>query len=544
MREFLCGFLLALLMVASFLISHDYASASTSLSLRVNLKTTNDNPISGQTVELCHQGSGEWVCTVPENTSGTNGSITASLQLPNDSGPVRINAGGPGTNYSRNSVLVFFRNGNISSQPELNLTETTWRTVNVRVLDSGTPVSNEWVRLSVLEDSDSFWVESAQTAINGIATFKIDETRYEEVYSQTQPESRSVIAKFGQFGSEYDYAETPITLDDSGLPVAGEVTLETRSVLYTLSGTVTDYDHTAEAPSFFNNRKMCLRYQDPGTSRGIERDFETNANGAYEVHLVTNHTVSFQPFPCGGQDNWRTYDDVPPRTVTPSGSTGTLDFQVTRTRLKVKVTYLEGTTVKDAAFVYVGIDGLNEDFEPQDRKVELTDAQGFATFTGLLESTEYQVSFRESDRVYEAPRFEDNVLGTTLTTGGANSVNEVIPVLSLVKIEPFPDLPVFIEGTVFGLEGTPISNAEVDVFASYGDEPNEYVNYKIRTDKFGQYYLSSLPYGSIRIEVSASRFRSFERIIHTSVDDFLTVQGEYEGIDFGIRPSASGSLEY
>jgi hypothetical protein len=544
-RIFLCGSLLALLMVASFLISPDSGSASTPLSLRVNLKATNNNPISGQTVELCHQGSGEWVCTVdPENTSGTDGNITSSLQLPNDSGPVLINAGGPGTVYSRNSVLVFFRNGNISSQPELTLTGTTWRTVNVRVLDSGTPVSNEWVRLSILEDADSFWVESAQTSSLGIATFNIDRTRYEDVYSQTQPDNRSVIAKFGQFGSKYNYAQTPITLDDSGLPVAGQVTLNTSSVLYTLSGTVTDFDHTVGEPSFFNNRKMCLRYQDPGTSRGVERDFETDSDGFYSVSLVTNPSVSFQPFPCGGQDNWRTYDDIPERTVSPAGSAANLNFQLTRTRLKVKVTYFDGSTVKDAAFVYVGIDGLNEDFEPQDRKVELTDAQGFATFTGLLESTDYQVSFRESDREYEAPRFEDNVLATTLTTGEANSVNGTVPELSLDKLEPFPDLPVSLEGTVFGPGRIPIANAEVDAVASYGNEPNEYVNYKVRTDKLGKYYIGSLPYGSIRIEVSASRFRSFERIIETSLDDDVFEPGKYEDINFRIRPSAAGSLEY
>ena len=542
--KFLCGLLLSLLMVSSVLVNPEYAFSNTPLSLEVKLKRIDNSLISGQTVELCHQGSGEWVCDDTESTSGTDGTLTASLQLPNDSGPVLINAGGPGTDYSRNSVLVFFRNGNISSTPELTLASTSWITVNVSVLDSGTPVSNEWVRLSILEQTDDFWIESAQTNDIGIATFKIDETRYEERYSEV--DNRSVIAKFGQFGSKYNYAQTPITLDGSGLPVPNQqVTLNTSSVLYALSGTVTDFDHTVGTPSLFANRKMCLRYSDPGTSRGVERDFETNSAGIYSVSQVTNRTVSFQPFPCGGQDNWRTYDDIPNRTVTVTDSLATLNFQVTRTRIKVKVTHQDGVP---AAFVYVGIDGLYEDFEPQDRKVELTDAEGFATFTGLLENKPYEVSFRESDREYEAPRFEDKVLATTLTTGGMNSVNGTIPVLQLDQLEPFPDLPVSLEGTVFGAGGIPIANAEVEASASYGNEPNEYVNYKVRTDKFGKYNIGSLPYGSIRVEVSASRFRSFERMIHTSIDDLddndVPVSGEYEDINFRIRPSASGSLEY
>ena len=542
--KFLFGLLLSLLMVSSVLVNPESAFSNTPLSLEVKLKRTDNSLISGQTVELCHQGSGEWVCDDTESTSGADGSLTESLQLPNDSGPVLINAGGPGTDYSRNSVLVFFRNGNISSPPELTLASTSWITVNVLVLDSGTPVSNEWVRLSILEQTDDFWIESAQTNGTGIATFKIDETRYEERYSEV--DNGSVIAKFGQFGSKYNYAQTPITLHGSGLPVANQqVTLDTSSVLYALSGTVTDFDHTVGTPSLFANRKMCLRYSDPGTSRGVERDLETNSDGFYSVSQVTNRTVSFQPFPCGGQDNWRTYDDIPNRTVTVTDSLATLNFQVTRTRIKVKVTHQDGVP---AAFVYVGIDGLYEGFEPQDRKVELTDAEGFATFTGLLENKPYEVSFRESDREYEAPRFEDKVLATTLTTGGMNSVNGTIPVLQLDQLEPFPDLPVSLEGTVFGAGGIPIANAEVEASASYGNEPNEYVNYKVRTDKFGKYNIGSLPYGSIRVEVSASRFRSFERMIHTSIDDLddndVPVSGEYEDINFRIRPSASGSLEY
>ena len=546
--KFLFGLLLSLLMVSSVLVNPESAFSNTPLSLEVKLKRTDNSPILGQTVELCHQGSGEWVCDDTESTSGEDGSLTESLQLPNDSGPVLINAGGPGTDYSRNSVLVFFRNGNISSPPELTLASTSWITVNVSVLDSGTPVSNEWVRLSILEQADDFWIESAQTNGTGIATFKVDETRYEERYSEV--DNGSVIAKFGQFGSKYNYAQTPITLDGSGLPVPNQqVTLNTSSVLYALSGTVTDFDHSVGTSSLFANRKMCLRYSDPGTSRGVERDFETNSAGFYSVsQKVTNRTVSFQPFPCGGQDNWRTYDDIPPRTVTVTDSLATLNFQVTRTRIKVKVTHQDGGAVVPAAFVYVGIDGLFEDFGPQDRKVELTDAEGFATFTGLLENKPYEVSFRESDRAYEAPRFEDKVLATTLTTGGMNSVNGTIPVLQLDKREPFPDLPVSLEGTVFGPGGTPIANAEVEASASYGNEPNERVYYKVRTDKLGKYNIGSLPYGSISVEVSASRFRSFERMIHTSVDDLddndVPVSGEYGDVNFRIRPSASGLLEY
>jgi hypothetical protein len=531
-------------MVASLLISPDSASATTPLSLRVKLKGADNSPILGQTVELCHQGSGEWVCTVDaENTSGSDGYLTASLELPNDSGPVLINSGGPGTSYSRNSVLVFFRNGNLSTLPELTLTSTSWITVKVLLLDSGEEVPNEWVRLSILESADHSWTESAETQSTGIATFDIDRNKYEDALSEIA--NRSVIAKFGQFGSKYNSTQTTITLDELDFPVHNQqVTLNTSSVMYTLSGTVTDYDHTVESPSIFNNRKMCLRYSDPGTSRGIERDFETAADGTYEIDRVTNRTVSFQPFPCGGQDNWRTYDDIPNRTVSVEDSAATLDFQVTRTRLKVKVTYLEGTTVVPAAFVYVGVDGLNDDFEPQDRKVELTDADGFATFTGLLANTSYEVSFRQSDREYEAPRFQNKVLETTLTTGVMNSVNGVVPVLSLDKIEPFSDLPVSLEGTVFSASGIAIPNAEVEVSASYGNEPGKYVNYRVRTDKFGKYKITSLPYGSIRIEVSASRFRSFERTIQTTEDDDVLVSGQYEDIDFRIRASASGSLEY
>ncbi len=521
-QKWLAGIFLAVLVATSFLVNPEPASSSTQVSVPVVIQDDEGNPLSGMTLEVCHQGTGEWQCT-KNITSDSSGVATVSASLPSRTGYIQFSAGGFPSIYAQNWQGVQFDKGEANWQPIITLWEADWITVSVEVVDTQNPsraIENEWVQVSTLMGGGEFsWTmrEWQPTDEDGIATFHLDANRWGE---------NPVTAEIGEGGwSAFQAAEAIV--DIQGL--TGNATISTRGMNYTLSGKVTDENDANMA-----NRDLCLFYTHPSTEKRVEIDFRTDSGGNYSIQNVGNPSFNFEPHACGFPDELLTYDYQNWYNVTVANSTAILDFQFVRTGIEVKVVDENGDP---APFVQLGLEEQSPDFDY--RRWAVTNQQGVAFFSALNPETDFQLSYKSQDRPGEFVRYQDKIKPDFVRTGSRNSITPTN--LSLDRVGNL-DTPVTVRGRVLGVNDSPLANATVQINTNFGFENSNYLGFRLRTDSDGEFSVSGIPYGNVYIEVMAKGYR----IVRTPTNiETSEVAGDvYDQGDFRLRPSVPGTLEY
>ena len=539
-RKWLAGLILSVLVATSFFINPEPAASSTLVSVPVVIKDESGEPISGETLEVCHQGSGEWECdrTSPSDVDGV---VTISESLPNGSGYIQMSAGGYPT-YSQNWQGVDFNQGVPNWHPTLVLYETTWITVEVTVVDEQNPnlrIDNEWVQVSTQMGSGEFtWtMNDWKPTVDGVATFYLDANRWGEY---------PIIAEVGIGGySSFQPDEAEVAIDG----LAGEALLETRSVSYTLSGTITDENDVLLA-----NREICMFYHHPNTQKRIEFDFVTNENGAYEIQGVGHNWVHFEPIACGYYDDSITYDSFNGYDVEIDLATSTAELNVQFTKTGIEVLVLDENEIP-AAFVQIGLDEVDpQEGAPNWRREAVTNQAGIAYFSSLQEDTSYELSYKSQDRLGEAARFKDTLIPQVVRTHEER--NHITPAtLEVEWVDEFPDTPVTVSGRVLTAEldedgmlvfvdgelsEVAVPNATVQVNANFGPQGSNYIGFRARTDENGKFSVTGLPYGYIGLEISAKGQRSVKQGFEaTEAKGALHELGT-----FRLRPSTAGEFSY
>jgi hypothetical protein len=434
--------------------------------------------------------------------------------------------------YSQTWQGVDFDRGVPNWEPILTLSLADWIEVSVTVVDvqPTTPVAirNEWIQVSTqMGDEQNSWTmtEWQPTDNSGIATFYLDANQWGE-----NPIMADVgIGGYSAFAPEQE--QVLITGPEGSL--VGSARIETRSVSYTLSGTITDDNGIALA-----NREICMFYQHPNTQKRIDFDFTTGSAGEYEIEGVGHNWINFEPIACGYYDDYLTYDwfngyDVDINLAT---STAELDIQFTRTGIEVTVVDENGNP---AAFVQLGLNEVNPQHEWQDyRRQAVTNQQGVAYFSSLEPNKTFELSYRSDDRSWEAARYQDSATTQLVSTGGRNSVTETD--LLLEKTLDFPETPVTVSGTVLGVGNTPLANANVQLNANFGLNGSKYMGFRLRTDANGAFSVSGLPYGYISLEISAKGHRLVRQEFKATEAKGLT----YNQGNFRLRASTAGELSY
>jgi hypothetical protein len=526
-RKWISGLILSILVATSFLINPQPAASSTLVTVPVVIQNVNGDRLPNMTLEVCHQGSGEWECD-RTLTSNANGVATISESLPNGSGYIQMSSGGHPSIYSQGWQGVDFNRGVPNWQPILELDIAEWIEVSVTVVDVQplTPVAirNEWIQISTqMGDDQNSWTmtEWEPTNDDGIATFYLDAKRWGE---------NPILADVGIGGySAFAPEQAEVAITDS----VGSARIETRSVSYTLSGIISDENGDPLA-----NREICMFYHHPNTQKRIDFDETTGPAGEYEIEGVGHNWINFEPIACGYYDDYLTYDwfngyDVDINLAT---STAELDVQFTRTGIEVTVVDENGDP---AAFVQLGLDEVDPQHESQDyRRQAVTNQQGVAYFSSLEPNKTFELSYRSADRSWEAARYQDSASTQLVLTGGRNSVTETDLVLE--KTLDFPETPVTVSGTVLGVGNTPLANASVQVNANFGLHGSNYMGFRLRTDANGAFSVSGLPYGYISLEISAKGHRLVRQEFQATEVKGVT----YNQGSFRLRASTAGVLEY
>ena len=539
-RNLLAVVFLPVILVTSVMIAPQQASSSTPLSLLVVIEGQDQERILNKDIalEVCHEGTGEWVCDNHLN-SGPNGEVSVTISsLPNGTGFVFLGAGGNQTDYSRTGRGVSFRNG-ISDDPRpvITLVRAEWiaasitvesvreQTVNGEVEEFSEPVEGEYVQLSTLvEGMGDPWPmeEWAQTNDDGVAVFKLDPLLWRRG-------KQTVTARVGVggFGSQAP-AEINFVIEE-GESVVNE-TISTSPISYTLSGVVTD-----ENNNVVDDADLCMHYTNQTTRKRVEIDFPTDELGRYSIPEVKATALFFQRHPCGYFDEDLNYDHHNWYDATVINSAATVNPRFTRTGIKVTFVDDDGDP---AAFVQVGLEARPLG-EHDHRRQAVTNQDGEAFFSSLDPTTLYEVSYKHSDRPWEARRFLDNTKADLIQTLDQNTVIEVEETFTLRRVGDFPPTPATLKGRLLDASNTPIANGIVQIDANFGTNGVNHWQFRARTDQFGRYEVSGLPEGKIFLAVSAKGYRAVKTEFETTSDVRVYNQG-----DFRLRPSVVGTLEY
>lgn len=531
-RRWLAAFLLPAMLVTSFLISPQQASSSTPLTLPVMIEDFDGEPLENITLEVCHEGTVEWVCQ-DSQPSNSDGQVTVSISsLPNDTGFVHLGAGGYPTDYSRTGRGVSFRSGvPDDSQPTIILVETEWITASIAVTNElSQAVRGEYVQLSTqVEGMGDPWtmMDWAQTDDDGIAVFKLDPLLW-----RTGNQNVTARIGVGGFGSHLP-AETTFVI--TGL-LANE-TISTTSLSYSLSGVVTD-----DLDNLMINTDLCLWYTNQTTRKNVEIDFRTDNVGAYLIEGVKERHANFKPQACGSFDEDLTFDHDIGYEVTVTESAATLDPQFTKTGISLTVIDDLGAP---APFVQVGLEPAP--FGEHDyRRQAMTNQLGVAYFSGLQPNTDYEVSYKHSDRPWETQRYLDNTKTELVPTLERNTIvvlDDPGERLTLTRVGDF-ETPVTVKGRLLGVSDYPIANGIVQIDAHFGINGSKYIQFRARTNNLGVYEVSGLPEGRISLSVSAKGYRAVRTDFETSAEESLANLGVYNQGDFRLRPTVEGELQY
>jgi hypothetical protein len=388
----------------------------------------------------------------------------------------------------------------------MSVQETTWLEAQITVVNTGktpnVPVANTQVMLSTSESWGEM-TEWATTNSSGIATFNLDENYWGD--------SKVITAEINA-SSGYKRAIELVEFSGS----TGSATLNTRTLSYTLSGTVTDTDGITP----FASKQMCIIYYEGTRYRQV--DTWTNSLGYYSVDGITGSSVNFRPSSCNSWDgnnyDWTSFTYNNEATTNPVH-----DFQFTRTGISLTVTDSNG---QPAAFLPVQ---LNDGSQwPQSRT---TDQFGVAFFSGLNSGTSYTPSYKRQQHASDPLRFEEKVGSQSYTIGGVNTITSAT--LQLTKLPGAVETPVVVSGKLVTVNGSPVANGLVSLWASG-------LNAQVRSGSNGEFSIANLPHGYVSLNINASGFRSAYSDFITSPEKGLN----YALGNFQLRSALNGNHTY
>jgi hypothetical protein len=350
-------------------------------------ETGTNVPQPGVSVEGCYY-SRNWTEVCSSITSDADG--LANFTFPGDSAAMNsmnFRAGGPETNYTRNSSGTDLDQGRIRNVPTLYLRATDWIQVSVTVednIDGNSPISNERVSL-FMGDSD-YARETQRTDYSGVATFLLESAFWAD---------ELITAEVGNEDSAFTLVRDEIVLEEQNDgSLSGNATLTVDRLLFSVSGTVTD-----ENQSPFANREMCLITVKNGN--WIRRDISTDYWGFYVADGLTSRDVRIEPDSCD-----RDYSEPIPYDETPALSfvegQGQQYYDIALTQTKLVVTVTHSSPALPAAHVPITLVPENQwetcvsvsyCWGPTTR----SDQNGIATFYGLQQGVRYKVMFRHSN---------------------------------------------------------------------------------------------------------------------------------------------------
>jgi len=456
--------------------------------------------------------NGSWEDCGETVSTDQNGVATfTNVNLPNSTGYISFSAGGHLTQYSVGWSGIDVVNGVPQWLPQtMVLQETTWLETQITVMDTGkTPnraVANEPVMISTPESWGNR-TEWSTTNSLGIATFNLDANEWGG--------SKVVTAEMGSW-SGYQRAEELVEFSGS----TGSATINTRSVSYTLSGTVTDTD--GEKP--YASKQMCLSYSDGSRSKQV--DISTNSLGYYSQEGITGSWVNFRPSSCNSWDG-NGYDSAYFSYNNDATTDPVHNFQFTRTGISLTVTDSSG---QPAAFLPVQLKDGSESL-----RWSTTDQFGVAFFSNLSIGTLYTPFYKRQQYDSSPLRFEETEGSQSYTVGEVNTITHAT--LQLTKLPGAVETPVTISGKLVTVNGSPVANGLVNL-SSWSD--NSYVNAHTRSDSNGEFSIKNLPHGHVSLSIQSSGFRSVNSYFGTSPAKGV----DYDLGNFQLRTVLNGNFTY
>jgi hypothetical protein len=570
-RKWLAGLVVTVLLSTTFLMNPEPASSSSSsspISIPVSVVNGEGEPIlEDLDLQVCHEESGQWDCI----ETSTNSLASVLVTVPGTAEFVQLRAGGYPSSYSQNWLGIPINFGVLESEARIVLQDTTFVEVEITVLDDQnldddtqwSPVEGEWVMMSTqVGEAPYSWTmtEWALTSDNaneeGVATFYLDTKRW-------GPNTITASVGFDSFSS-YESSSVDLVVDQE--TIAGSVVyvidrqanyqIISRSTNFNLDVTVLDENGDA-----YGERELCLIvFKNQFRNEKREIPIVTNEDGkpidenGVEVDLIVGSThYDLRPHACGTIDHELGFDhqafyEMPEGSQTAKSVT----FQFKKTGIRVQA-FANGAP---AAYVQLGLQEQEPDHEgASHRRWAVTDQLGIAYFSSLNAGKNYELSFRASDRLGEARRFEDKVHEQLLPVSD-NVITEVVN-FSLVPFEDFPETPVTVSGTLKGLTydsngdvikdsngrtvKVGLANAAVNVGVNFGDNPDDYIYFPAKTDADGTFSVSGLPYGFVYMDVAAKGYRPINTEFTTSESDGITT---YDQGTILLRQTVPGDLTY
>ena len=454
--------------------------------------------------------NGNWDCGETVSTDENGVATFTNINLPNSTGHISFSAGGHLTQYSLGWSGAYVVNGVPQWLPQtMVLQETTWLEVEITVMDTGKTPTRAVANAGVMISTPESWgnrTEWATTNSSGIATFNLDANQWGD--------SRVVTAEMVSW-SGYQRAEELVEFSGS----TGSATINTRSVSYTLSGTVTDTDGVKP----YASKQMCLSYSDG--SRHKQVDISTNRLGYYSLEGITGSWVHFRPSSCNSMDG-NNYDYAYFSYSNDATADPVHDFQFTRTGIELTVTDSNG---QPAAFLPVQLKNS------QSSRWSTTDQFGVAFFANLNSGTSYTPLYKRQQYDSSPLRFEEKESSQSYTVGEVNTITYAT--LQLTKLPGAIETPVTISGKLVTVNGSPVVDGLVNLNV-WGN--NHSISTHTRSDINGEFSITNLPHGHVNLSISASGYRSVSSYFEASP----TKEVNYDLGNFQLRSALNGNYTY
>jgi hypothetical protein len=491
-----------------------FATTNSEFTIKVLDSSSPPLPITGLSVDACDNfDTQEKTCVT--GTTDDQGLVTLSYPLSGANQTIQFQAGGSSTNYSYYRGSITLSQGVIPATTVINLRATTWIDVSIQLVDSSNsnaPIRNESVEISAtaIWGPMSFW---ATTNSQGIATFRIDANQFLGL---------NIAASVGGNNSHLVPASVPVVIVGN----EGTATLSTTPLNFTLSGTV------RYQGSPVSNQQMSLRFN-IGQSYFC-RDFETGENGVYSVSEVGNINFWIEAKSCF--DFWPnpSFDNPSPSFTYVQGSNSqNLNFELSKTGISVRVTDSDNP----APNVEVTLTSVSN---PSVTYRATSDNEGVALFLGLQPGSQYRASVSPSQN--SMSKYQSASSEVILTAGSLGSDSSLQGLLSLTRLNSFPETPVTVTGRVVtGVNSTPLRNATVQVnWSPPNSGGGQGLNFYVKTNSNGEYTVLQLPYGQTNLTFNSTGYRRTSISTWTSQESSNT----YDLGDINLRPRLSGELSF